>query len=111
MRDLYSQRHGEISQDLCTAQEMAKLQELRLNHTLAALTAVEELLGQARARFRAKGILVVDPRHLPRHHTSESAAVESIAISPGTENVGPHVVNAKACLLIFSNETLLTIDT
>lgn len=106
IRDTYSQRRGEISQELCSAQEMAKLHELRLSHTLAALSAVEDLLGEVRARFRAKGIPVADPRHIPRHPTprSESVAVESVTINPGTERVEPHVVNDPVSPLIFSQK-------
>ena len=103
IRDTYSQRCGEISQELCSAQEMAKLHELRLSHMLAALSAVEDLLGEVRACFRAKGIPVTDPRHIPCHPTprSESAAVESVTINPGTERVEPHVVNDPVSPLIF----------
>ena len=60
-RDAYTQKRGEISQDLRTAQELMRLHELRLSQTVRVLSAVEGLLGEVRARFRAKGIPTVDP--------------------------------------------------
>jgi hypothetical protein len=67
----------EIQQELCTAKELAKLHKLRLSRTLARLSAVEDLLREARARFRAKGIPIVDPRYLPPHWTLPSMATKA----------------------------------
>jgi hypothetical protein len=107
IRDTYFQRHGEILKELGTAQELAKLHEQRLSHTFAALIAIEELLGETRARFRAKGISIIDPRHLPPRRTPSSAVIESITPGSGTERVEPHVVPTEVCIIILTQVRLL----
>jgi hypothetical protein len=74
------------------AKELAKLHELRLSHMLAALSAVEDLLGEAYACFRAKGIPIVNPRYLPLHWTSESAATGTATTIPA-DHIEPHLVD------------------
>ena len=67
-----------------------RLHELRLSQTIRVLSAVEGLLGEVRARFRAKGIPTVDPRHLPPYRTSESTAIVGLAVG----HVEPHPPDA-----------------
>ena len=43
-------------QDLTAAQERLKLHEARLQHYTTTVDAVEEFIGEARSRFRARGI-------------------------------------------------------
>jgi hypothetical protein len=62
--DTYTRRRLEIVHELSVAQEFARLQESRLNHTVDALSAIEKLVGAVRARFRAKGIPTADSRYL-----------------------------------------------
>lgn len=76
MRDTYFQKRGEISRELSAIQRATKLHETRLGYTAEALSAIEELLGEIRVRFRAKGISIVDSRYQRPYRISESTAVE-----------------------------------
>ena len=88
-RDAYSQKRVEIGRELRAVQELARLHEVRLSHTVTILSAVEDLLGEVRARFRAKGIPIVDPRHLPPYRMPQSLATVT---GPVVECVEPHPI-------------------
>ena len=49
--DTVAQRQSTISHQSHTACEVAKLQELRLTHAMNTLNALEDVIGEVRARF------------------------------------------------------------
>ena len=87
MRDVYSQKRGQISQELSTIQQSIKFHEMRLDHADKVLCTIEDLIGEIRTRFIERGIPTA-PRPLPPRRTS--AAVESGAITrPGADPITP----------------------
>ena len=95
LRDTHNtiaQRQSTISHQSHTAHEVTKLQELWLTHTTNTLNALEDVIGEVRARFQARGI----PLYLPQHRcktpdtrptempgttiTSDSSMVEEVII-------------------------------
>lgn len=81
MRDTYFQKRCAISEELSATQRLAELHEMRLDHTDKTLSVIEDLIGETRARFRARGISTVNPQYLPPYSTSESTAVGSGSIA------------------------------
>ena len=92
--DSIVQRRSSISHELHTAHEVAKLQELRLAHATNTLNALEDAIGEVRARFRARGVPLYSPQDghrtsdtVPdgtpseRTVTSSSNAVEEVSVS------------------------------
>ena len=86
-RDTVAQRQSTISHQSHTACEVAKLQELRLAHATNTLNALEDVIGEVRARFRARGI----PLYLPqcRHRTPDTRPTETSGtiVTPDTSIV------------------------
>ena len=78
-----SLRESAIGCELHTAHEVAKLQELRLAHVTNTLNALEEVIGEARARFKARGISVCSP-----HSGQTSNEVAGFASDVITSNTG-----------------------
>lgn len=107
MRDAYYQKRSEISRELSTTQHLTRLHEKRLDHTIEALSAIEDLLGEIRARFRAKGIPVTDPRYLPPYRMSDSTAIESgVTTEPSADSIVPRAdgMDLEVSVPIFDNE-------
>ena len=89
---MYTRKSAEISRDLGVTERVVKLQQLRLNHTVTALSAIEDLIGELRAHFRAKDIPIVDPRQFTQRRTSEHVTAESTNVNPTADGVEPPVV-------------------
>ena len=95
-RDAYSQRQSSISHDRHIAHEVARFQDLRLTHATNTLNAIEDIIGEARARFRARGI----PLHSPptRHQISSTVSVET-----PSGKCGVHATSGTSGTVILSN--------
>lgn len=83
-RDTVSERQSEISHELHSAHEVAKLQELRLALITNTLNALEDVIGEVRARLRARGITVYPTRGQLPNTTATTASsagvVEEVSI-------------------------------
>lgn len=93
-RDTVAQKQSAISHDLHSAHETTKLQELRLTHATNTLNALEDVIGEVRARFRARGIPLYPPKSWQKISdtepattspstviTSNPSAVEEVSVS------------------------------
>jgi hypothetical protein len=89
-RDVYLSHCEASRQDVVAARERLKLHEARAQHYATTAGAVEDFIGEARSRFRARGIPIhpvsipprVDPTIPPDpasqpHHTDESSGTPS----------------------------------
>lgn len=74
-RDTVAERRSTIGHELNTAYEVAKLQELRLTHATNTLDALEDIIGEVRVRFRARGIPLYPAQN--RHRISNTESVEA----------------------------------
>ena len=107
VRDAVAQRQSAISHELHTAHEVAKLHELRLAHATNTLNALEDVIGEVRARFRARGIPLYPPWNGRRNSDTEIAETSGTAIEPGSGEVEEVSVSfsSPTCTLLSPSQT------
>ena len=72
-RDSISERISVINHEFHSAQGLARIYELRIIHATNTLNAFEDVIGEVRARFRARGIPIYPP-HDRRINATHDAA-------------------------------------
>ena len=60
-RDSIAERISIINHEFHSAQGLARIYQLRITHATNTLNAFEDVIGEVRARFRARGIPIYPP--------------------------------------------------
>ncbi|KAF9780338.1 hypothetical protein BJ322DRAFT_1112996 [Thelephora terrestris] len=107
-RDTFLAQRETSRQDVIAARERLKLHEARANHLANTASAVEDFIGEARSRFRARGIPIHPVSIPPRvHHSPTPLDLSSQLFTRDETTATPseHVQESAGPIFAVNNET------